>query len=164
VNVRVEIVRGDQVFLAHSASEPRDTPIEVPLDLAALEPGDGWQVLVIADDLINSRTALSAPFIVTPAPTASPEGWGTMAAFFYDNCAECHPGADPTNPRIPGVGWDFTRHEDVQFMRGEIWRKAVLLSEMPPPSATELNAGLPAPLGDTNRQRLAEWLAAGAPF
>lgn len=141
-------------------------PASVVTGADAWQSPIGWRIRVTVTDGKASRTAVSGYFFIGHEPVA--ETFTTIHADILTKyCTPCHLGQ--SGMRVPGVTQDLDRYDNINGAgfddrRGLIFRRAVQLQEMPPPSgATLIDGPIGAPLPPDLRERLARWLLAGAP-
>ena len=105
----------------------------------------------------------SKRFIISHAETD--EDFASIETdIFAEKCVICHSDF----PRIPNLAQNFYNYTvtdglaGAYDLRSEIYRRAVVMQNMPPYSVT-LIEGPGSALTPTERARLGEWLLAGAP-
>jgi hypothetical protein len=128
-----------------------ETGAAISWPTAGLPEGALWQLTVSVGDAAGSGGGAAVDrLIVSHATTA--DTFSSLADVFA-RCTGCHDGTRVAGP-------DLRLESDVRAARAAIHRRAVVQADMPPRSA--LLEGV-APLSDTERDRLAAWLLAGAP-
>ncbi len=149
-----EAVRGvDQVIAipAGTIGVNPDGTRRMAFDPSILPEGTTWRLRATVSDTQVTRTHVSEQFIVSKGTTS--ETAETIAPILAV-CQHCHDTLLPTGP-------DFENLELVRLYAGRSWRKVWQLREMPPRSMEVIAPELT--FSESDRQRLAEWLFAGAP-
>jgi hypothetical protein len=123
--------------------------VAIPWDTRGLPESATWQITVSAGDGAGSSGGASVDRLIV-SHAASDESFASLGDVFA-RCTACHDGER--------VALDLRDAAGARAARAAIYLRVVVERTMPPRSADLLGI---APLRDLERERLAEWLLAGA--